>query len=60
VLVSQDRVLVERFTRQGEQWLLTEFRKIDETLPLDSIECAVPLREIYARIEFPGQDAAGT
>jgi Uma2 family endonuclease len=60
VLVSQDKVLVERFTRQGEQWLLTEFRNMDETLRLDSIDSAVPLREIYARIELPGQDATGT
>jgi len=59
VLVSQDKVLVERFTRQGDQWLLTEFRNRDETLQLASIDCKVALREIYARIEFPGQDATG-
>jgi Uma2 family endonuclease len=61
VLVSQDKMLVERFTRQGQgdEWLLTEFRNPDETLRLASIDCAVPLREIYARIEFPGQGVAG-
>jgi Uma2 family endonuclease len=60
VVVAQEKVLVERFTRQGDEWLLTEFRKLDETLRLASIDCAVPLREIYARIEFPAEDAAGT
>ena len=60
VLISQDKVLVERFTRQGDEWLLTEFRHLDDTLRLASIDCAVPLREIYARIEFPGEAAAGT
>jgi len=59
VVVAQDKVLVERFTRRGDEWLLTEFRKLDETLRLASIDCAVPLREIYARIELPGEDAAG-
>ncbi len=59
VVVAQEKVLVERFTRQGDEWLLTEFRKLDETLRLASIDCAVPLREIYARIEFPAEDAAG-
>ncbi len=59
VVVAQNKVLVERFTRQGEGWLLTEFRNLDETLRLDSIDCAVPLREIYARIAFPEEDAAG-
>jgi Uma2 family endonuclease len=58
VLVAQDKVLVERFTRHGEQWLLTEFRSVDDTLRLDSIDCAVPLREIYARIELPARDAS--
>ncbi len=59
VVVAQDKVLVERFTRQGDEWLLTEFRNLDETLRLASIDCAIPLREIYARIEFPGEDTAG-
>jgi len=59
VVVAQEKVLVERFTRQGDEWLLTEFRKLDETLRLASIDCAVPLREIYARIEFLAEDAAG-
>jgi Uma2 family endonuclease len=57
ILVSQDKVLVERFTRQGDEWLLTEFRSLDDTLRLASIDCAVPLREIYARIKFPALDA---
>jgi Uma2 family endonuclease len=54
VLVAQDKVLVERFTRQGDEWLLTEFGSLDQTLRLASIDCAVPLSEIYARIEQPG------
>ena len=53
VLVAQDEVLVERYLRQGEDWLLTDSRSIDDTLSLTSIDCHVPLREIYARIEFP-------
>ena len=32
VLISHDKVLVERFTRQGDEWLLTEFHKLDDTL----------------------------
>jgi Uma2 family endonuclease len=59
VLVAQDKVLVERYTRQGDEWLLTEFRHVDQTLQLASIGCAVQLREIYSRIEFPAEDTAG-
>jgi Uma2 family endonuclease len=53
VLVAQDEVHVERYLRQGDDWLLTDLRSIDDILSLTSIECHVPLREIYARIQFP-------
>jgi Uma2 family endonuclease len=56
VLVAQDRVLVERFTKQGDEWLHSEFRNLDDMLVLESIGCAVPLREIYAGVELSRQD----
>jgi Uma2 family endonuclease len=60
VLIAQDKVLVERYTRQGDQWLLTEFRSLDDTLPLPSIGCEIALREIYALIAFPAENAGRT
>jgi Uma2 family endonuclease len=53
VLVAQDEVLVERYVRQGDDWLLTDLRSMDDTLRLTSIDCHIPLQEVYARIEFP-------
>jgi len=53
VLIAQDRVMVERFTRQGDDWRLTEFSRLEDALALDSIGCAMPLSEIYARV-VPG------
>jgi Uma2 family endonuclease len=58
VLVAQDKVLVERFTRRGEEWVRTEFRNLDEMLVLESIGCTIPLREIYAGIELANQGRA--
>ena len=55
LLVSQDRVLVERYTRQGDEWLLTEWRRLEDLLRLASIGCDVALREIYAKVQFPGE-----
>jgi len=52
VLVSQDKVLVERYTRQGDDWVLSEFKGLADTLQLRSIDCAVSLREIYAKVKF--------
>jgi hypothetical protein len=53
VLVAQDEVRVERYLRRGDTWQLSDLTDIDETLTLESIECKIPLREIYARVEFP-------
>ncbi len=60
VLVSQDKVLVERFTRQGDDWVLTELNQIDDSLRLDSIDCEVPLREIYAKVKLGADTATGS
>lgn len=53
VLVSQDRISVEHYLRQGTQWLLTEFRGLEEVLSLISIGCELRLQDIYRRITFP-------
>src|SRR5262249_54150199 len=46
VLVAQDELLVEHYIRQGDHWVLTEFRNLDDRLRLTSIDCEVSLREI--------------
>ena len=53
ILVAQDRVLVEHYRRQEKQWVLTDFRTLDEILPFPSIQCELPLGEIYERVTFP-------
>ena len=53
VLVAQDEVRVERYTRQGDDWVLTELNRLEDTLRLTSIGCEVSLREIYAKVDFP-------
>jgi Uma2 family endonuclease len=53
ILVAQDRMCVERFTRQGDEWLLAEFSRPEDVLRLDSIQCEMALSEIYAKLRFP-------
>ncbi|MXV84079.1 Uma2 family endonuclease [Candidatus Poribacteria bacterium] len=53
LLVAQDEVCVEHYRRQKKQWIFTEFQDIEESLPLASIQCELPLQEIYERIIFP-------
>ena len=59
VLIDQDQVRVERYTRQGDDWLLTELSRLEDTLRLESIGCAVAVREIYAKIQFAGDGGNG-
>jgi Uma2 family endonuclease len=53
VLISQDRPLVEHYVRQGrDEWLLTEQSSLQDTLILPSIQCQLPLPEIYLKVQF--------
>lgn len=58
VLIAQESRRVEHYTRQGDQWLLTEFSESDQIVIFPTIACQVPLTEIYARVEFPDEEAA--
>ena len=50
VLVSQDRIRVEHYRLMGTQWVGKEFHASEDVLLLDSIECKLPLRDIYTRV----------
>lgn len=52
VLVSQDQIRIEHYYRQERQWIFTDFEKHDEILLLPSIQCELPLQEIYERVTF--------
>jgi hypothetical protein len=43
---------VERYTRQRDEWVLAELSRLEDTLRLESIGCAVALTEIYRKVEF--------
>lgn len=51
VLVAQDRVSLHRYSRQGEQWLLTAVTRLDDVIELPSIGCTLALRDVYDRVE---------
>ena len=53
VLITQEKILVERFTRRGDDWERSEFSHLDDVLLLDSIGCAVTLADVYAKVRFP-------
>ena len=62
ILVAQDKVFVEHYRRQekqgtapvtGKDWIFTDFQELEEILSLTSIQCDLPLQEIYERVAFP-------
>ncbi len=59
VLISQELPLVEHYVRQGaDEWLLTEQRGLDDVLVLPSIDCRIPLAEIYRKVNLaPAEDS---
>lgn len=51
LLISQDKVHVEHYCRQGSEWLQTEFQGLADVLSLLSIGCELGLQDIYRRVE---------
>lgn len=48
LLVAQDSYRIEHFVRQADgQWLLSEAFHLSETIHLPSINCELPLSEVY-------------
>lgn len=52
ILVSQDRVNIERYIRKPDEWTYTYFQELAQQLPLTSIQCELPLQEIYEHVTF--------
>ena len=51
ILISQDKVHIEHYCRQGAGWLQTEFQGLEAVLPLLSIDCELRLQDVYRRVE---------
>jgi Uma2 family endonuclease len=54
ILIAQDRPHVSQFVKQAENsWVNHEFNDINDTFYLESLDCELPLTEIYENVEFP-------
>lgn len=53
VLVSQNRIQVERFSRQENgQWDAVKYVSLDDSFDLPAIGCRVSLRDVYDKVEM--------
>jgi Uma2 family endonuclease len=58
-MVSQIEPRVEVFRRgEGGIWVLTEYVGLDAVCRFDSLDCTVPLAEIYRRVQFDAEELA--
>lgn len=59
LLIAQDRVLVEHYSRQPEErWLLQAGTRLEESLAIASLGCALLLREVYFNVAALGAATA--
>ncbi|NMG22080.1 Uma2 family endonuclease [Brasilonema bromeliae] len=52
LLVEQDEPFVERYSKQTQGWLLTEFNGLERSISLESVGMELPIAEIYRGVVF--------
>jgi Uma2 family endonuclease len=56
VLVSQALPLIQIYSRQPDGWLYKHAAGLDAVLYLPSIDCRLPLADVYDRVTFPPEE----
>jgi Uma2 family endonuclease len=56
VLIAQDKMVVEVYTRHGEQWLYTRYTDPAATVELSAIDCRLLVSDIYHKMELPPEE----
>jgi Uma2 family endonuclease len=49
VLVAQDKIRIEHYRRDGDQWIFSE---VGDVLELPAIECRIDVAAIYEKVTF--------
>ena len=52
LIIDQHRLYAELYTRAETGWHLQAFDSIDAVVPLESLECELPLAQVYRGITF--------
>ncbi|ETX04060.1 MAG: hypothetical protein ETSY2_31015 [Candidatus Entotheonella gemina] len=58
LLVAQDKVRIEHYVRQGDQWILSEVNGLNDTLHLAAVDCTIALQDVYDKVQFVEGDAS--
>ena len=52
ILVSQKECRVEQYTRSDDAWLYRSYKGTNRILKMESVNCELPLSEIYWDVGF--------
>ncbi|GBE92354.1 Uma2 family endonuclease [Nostoc cycadae] len=52
LLVEQDEPFVERYTKQTQGWLLSDFKGLEASISLELVGVELPMAEIYRGVVF--------
>jgi len=52
LLIRQNKVFVERFSKESQGWLYSDFDSLDQSILLESENIELAIAEIYRDIEF--------
>jgi Uma2 family endonuclease len=52
LLVEQDEPFVERYSKQAQGWLLSDFNDLEQSISLESVGVELPIAEIYRGVVF--------
>ncbi len=59
ILIYQDTAFIEHHERQADgRWVHNAFDGLEDTFRIPSVECEIPVSEIYDRVEFPIPESA--
>jgi Uma2 family endonuclease len=54
LLVGQHSAMIDHYARQPDgKWLLSRYRLLDEVAHITSIDCDLPLTDVYDKVEWP-------
>jgi Uma2 family endonuclease len=52
LLVEQDEVFIEKYSKQEQGWLLGDFNNLEKSIFLESVGVELPIKEIYRGVSF--------
>lgn len=56
LLIAQDRMCVEHYTRRAGEWTLNDATASDEKIWIESIGCERTVSDMYQRVQFLSGD----